>query len=91
MVSSKLRWFTLSSTFPKPIVDMLPAKETFATSAKFASAFTTPAQPPLLSKPEERNSLNQISPLFAVKDVFLTPSMIVLSCAKVGFPFTLIV
>ncbi len=70
---------------------MLPAKETFATSAKFASAFTTPAQPPLLSKPAERSSLNQTSPLLAVKEVFFTPSIIVLNCAKVGFPFTLIV
>ena len=88
-VSSKLRWFIRSPTFPKPMVDILPARETFATSAKFASALTTAAQPPLLSKLAERNSLNQISPLLADKEVFLRPNIIVLSCASVGFPFTL--
>ena len=91
LVSSKLRWFILSSTLPKPTVDILPAKDTFATSAKFASAFKTAAQPPLLSKPAERNSLNQTSALLLFKLVFLIPSIIVLNCAKVGFPFTLMV
>ena len=58
-------------------------------SAKFASALSTAAQPPLLSKPEERNSLNQISALFGVPDTFLTPNINVLIAANVGFPFTL--
>ena len=90
-VSFKLRWFTLSSTFPKPIVDILPANDTFAISAKFASAFITAAQPPLLSKPAERNSLNQISPLIGEGVLFFRPKTMVFNCAKVGFPFTEIV
>ncbi len=73
------------------MVDILPAKATLATSAKFASAFTTAAQPPSLSKPADRSSLNQTSPLFGVREVFFKPNIIVLNCAKVGFPFTLIV
>ena len=78
LVSSKDRWLTLSSTFPKPTVCILPVIESEATSAKFASALTTAAQPPSLSKPAERNSLNQISALFSKGLLFLTPNIIVL-------------
>ena len=70
------------------MVDMLPDRDTFARSAKLASAFTTAAQPPLLSKPAERNSLNHTSPLMGVAVLFFRPSTTVFNCAKVGFPFT---
>ena len=70
------------------MVDILPDNDTLATSAKFASAFTMAAQPPLLSKPAERNSLNQTSPLIGDDVLFFIPNTIVFNCAKVGFPFT---
>ena len=69
---------------------MLPDSETLATSAKLASAFTTAAQPASLSKPEERNSLNQTSPLLLVTLVFFKPKTMVLNSAKVGLPLTVI-
>jgi len=63
LVSCWLRSFTRCSMPPNPCVSILPVTETSAKSAKFASALTTAAQPPLLSNSDTRISLNQISAL----------------------------
>ena len=77
------------STEPNPSVEILPLKDTFAKSAKFASRLATAAQPPLLFISESLSSLNQTSPdkFFPISvEGFLSPKVIVFIFPKDGFP-----